>query len=133
MPGEHSGQDHTHQSTLKLIPQTWLPNTWCRTFKITFAVCRDLQSCSQNVASTCSPTRMTSFCSCCRYKDQFNKLLLAYCTAYDAFCKMERYFVWILRGPELCVLFVHKPIKVEMNFITKPQAVIGSRVLLHKL
>jgi len=58
---EHSGNSFN---------RTWLPNTSCRTSKMTFTVCGHAQSCWKNVMSTCPTlqmTKMTSFCHCYRY------------------------------------------------------------------
>jgi hypothetical protein len=41
--------------------------------------------------------------------------------------------VWIFRGAESRVLLVREPIEVEMDFISKSQAVQGGGVLLHKV
>jgi hypothetical protein len=57
-------------------------------------------------------------------------------THQTAFCRMEwclHDIVWILRGPEFHVLSVYGPIEMEVDFVTKSQAVEGGRELLYKL
>jgi len=79
-------------------------------------------------------TRMTSFYSQCTYHWFVTVpstkigpispwILTAHHTMHFAGCSDVSMTVWMFRDPGPCVLLVHKPIKVEMGFSIKPQAV----------
>lgn len=59
------------------------------------------------------------------HKDQSIKLLVADCTPHSTFCIWSDISttLWIFRGPEACVFFVHEPVQVQMGSVTKTQAV----------
>jgi hypothetical protein len=60
------------------------------------------------------------------HKYRSNEHFLADCLPHGVFCRVQwrlRDSVWIFRGPEPCAVLFNEPIEVEMDFITKPQAV----------
>jgi len=132
--------------TPKALDRLWLPDKHIMSM-VTFTVYRHAPSCWENALSTCPAccmTRMSPFCSCCRYDwfamVSFTKispvspcLLIAH---HSAFCRMEWHLhdiVYIFKGPESCVLLVYKPIDVEMLSLNHMQSNVGYYWTIYKM
>jgi len=139
MSGEHSGNIQPHPKHCQnRFGRTLLRNTLCRIFKTEVTLCGHAPLCNKNAMSACLAPWMTEITWFLQFlqepqvfyfflqKGKFNNpllacllaCLLAECTLYGAFCRMEWHLhdSWIFRGPEPHTMLVHKHTEAEVDF-----------------